>query len=78
MAGRDFWGFRSAPVGPGILGTNRWVGKVAGAYIAVYAGRSGQDASTGYVFAMSSDGAAAYSREVKGSGALRIVRAERH
>ena len=61
------------------LGTNRWVGTLAGTSVAVYAGRAGENESTGRLMIQyaGSDMSITSARlvDVPGSGALRITSA---
>lgn len=61
--------------GTTFLGSNRWVGLVDGAYLVVYAGRSGADPTTGMILAFWSDGRPGYSLYKPGTGALTVVSA---
>lgn len=63
---------------PGVvfLGSNRWVGKIGDHYLAVYAGRSGEDPATGRVMAVSSVGDMnGYTLDLPGTGALKVIAA---
>ena len=63
--------------GMDFLGTNRWVGQVGAAYLAVYAGTAGDDdPGTGRILAVRSDGQSGYTLDLPGAGALRVVAAE--
>lgn len=63
---------------PGVvfLGNNRWVGKIGDHYVAVHAGRSGEDPTTGRVLAVSSHGDMdGYTLDLPGTGALTVIAA---
>lgn len=63
-----------APIsGQVFLGVNRWVGKLDGAYLAVYAGRAGEDAENGRVLGQWSDGRPGYTLDLAGTGPLEVV-----
>ncbi|WP_377322000.1 hypothetical protein ACFJIY_22145 [Pimelobacter simplex] len=68
-----------APV-PGMvfLGTNRWVGKIGGRSIAVYAGRAGDDPTIGRVLVVwaSSEDTRGTTLDLPGAGALEVVAGE--
>ncbi len=59
--------------GTTFLGSNRWVGSVDGAYLAIYAGRSGADPTVGRIIAIWSDGRSGYTLDKEGTGALTVV-----
>lgn len=62
------------------LGTNRWVGQVAGKTVAVYAGRAGEDESVGRLLIMvagpSMQTESGGHADLAGTGALRVASAD--
>lgn len=63
---------------PGIvfIGSNRWVGKIGQDFLAVHAGRSGEDPTVGRVLTVWSTAAhLSYSLDLAGVGALRVIEA---
>ena len=66
--------------GSRFLGTNRWVGTVAGRSVAVYAGQAGEDPSTGLLLVMTAGPsmgveAAGFTVDLPGAGSLRVASA---